>query len=70
MVSGMTRRAPWVIRVLMFQIIYPLILWLNPKTSMVSDTKRSAANVLDAAFGAGDGDAPPKDKYCVGREPF
>jgi NAD(P)-dependent dehydrogenase (short-subunit alcohol dehydrogenase family) len=70
MVSGMTRRAPWVIRVLMFQIIYAIILWLNPSTSMVSSPKRSAADVLEAAFGAENEDLPPKDKYYVGREPF
>lgn len=70
MVSGMTRKAPWFIRVVMFGIIFPFILWLKPNNTVVSSPKRSAADILEAAFGAGEGGELPKDSYFVGRQPF
>ncbi|RYP21125.1 hypothetical protein DL765_002414 [Monosporascus sp. GIB2] len=69
MVSGMQRLAPWVIRVLLFKIIYTALLWLIPKNGPARPTSRSAADVLEAAFGTEGGELP-KDKYFDGRSPF
>lgn len=68
MITGMQRSAPWVIRVLMFQYIYPLILYLFPK-GPVRSTSRSASDILAAAFGSDSGEFP-KDLYFCGRELF
>ncbi|KAI0115184.1 putative short-chain dehydrogenase [Daldinia grandis] len=54
MVSGLQRRAGWVIRVLVFQIVYPLVLYWNPD-GPVRAPGRSAGDVLEVAFGAGEG---------------
>ncbi|KAI0382411.1 putative short-chain dehydrogenase [Hypomontagnella monticulosa] len=69
MISGMQRLAPWVIRVLIFKVIYPIVLYLNPD-GPVRPTSRSAGDVIEAAFGVGEGGEPPKDKYFNGRTPF
>lgn len=69
MISGLQRLASWVIRVLIFQIIYPFILYMNPN-GPVRPTSRSARDVLEAAFGVGEGGNPPKDKYFNGRTPL
>lgn len=70
MSSGMTRLAPWFIRVLLFQIIYPLMLFFNPGTNAVRAPARSAGDVLEAAFGAvGEDGGPPRDMYFDGRVP-
>lgn len=70
MMTGITRHAPWVIRVLLFQIIYPIIAWLMPN-GPVRATRKSASDVLRAAF---DSDAVlgqfPKDLYFDGTEPM
>lgn len=70
MVSGLTRKAPWFIRIVVFGIVFPFILWLKPDNTVVSSPKRSAPDILEAAFGAGQGGEPPKDSYFVGRQPF
>ncbi|KAI0386308.1 putative short-chain dehydrogenase [Hypomontagnella monticulosa] len=49
MTTGLQRHASWFIRVLIFQIIYPIIAWLMPN-GLVRTTKKSASQVLDAAF--------------------
>ncbi|KAI1457497.1 putative short-chain dehydrogenase [Annulohypoxylon moriforme] len=69
MISGLQRLASWPIRVLMFKIIYPIILYLNPN-GPVRSTSRSAADVLEATFGVGEEGELSKDKYFNGREPF
>ncbi|KAI2779001.1 putative short-chain dehydrogenase [Daldinia loculata] len=70
MISGLQRLANWVIRVLIFQIIYPLILYWNPN-GPVRPPSRSAGDVLEAAFGVvGEGGNPPKDGYFDGRVPL
>ncbi|KAI1464376.1 putative short-chain dehydrogenase [Daldinia caldariorum] len=69
MISGLQRLAPWVIRVLLFKIIYPFILYVNPNGPLRS-TSRSAGDVLEAAFAVGEGGNPPKDKYFDGRTPL
>lgn len=70
MISGLQRLAPWFIRVLLFQWVYPLILRWRPDGGPVRPTSRSAADALELVFGAGDGSGVlPKDKYFDGREP-
>ncbi|KAI5919910.1 putative short-chain dehydrogenase [Camillea tinctor] len=70
MISGLQRLASWGIRVLLFKIIYPIVLWLNPN-GPVRPTSRSAGDTLEAAFGVvGEGGEPPKDKYFDGRTPL
>ncbi|KAI0410863.1 putative short-chain dehydrogenase [Xylaria grammica] len=61
--SGMQRLAPWVIRVLIFKVIYPIILRLRPINSMVRAPSRSAGDVLKAAFEEGEDGRLPKDAY-------
>jgi len=63
MITGHQRLAPWVIRVLVFKIIYPVLLYINPNNGQVRPTSRSAGDVLEAAFGVGEGGELPKDKY-------
>ncbi|KAI0398834.1 putative short-chain dehydrogenase [Xylaria palmicola] len=70
MISGMQRLAPWFIRVLLFKVIYPLILYLNPDNGPVRPTSRSASDALELAFGMGEGGELPKDKYFDGRAPL
>ena len=69
MISGLQRLSPWVIRVLVFQIIYPIILYLHPNNGRMRPTRRSASDVLEAAFGSGSGDLP-KDLYFDGTQPL
>ncbi|KAI0404431.1 putative short-chain dehydrogenase [Xylaria palmicola] len=62
MITGIQRLAPWVIRVLIFKIVYPLVLRLRPINSMVRAPSRSAADVLKAAFGEAV-EEEPQDAY-------
>lgn len=72
MITGLTRLAPWFIRVLLFKVIrYPLMLALNPDGKSLRPSGRSAGDVLEAAFGTvGDQGARPKDLYFDGRQPL
>lgn len=67
MTTGLQRLSPWIIRVLLFQIIYPILLYFNPSNGPVRSTSRSASDVLEAAFAAGEGGELPKDAYFDGR---
>lgn len=49
MVTGMTRGAPWAIRVLMFQIVIPLALILAPNNGTIRPPSISASHILRAA---------------------
>jgi hypothetical protein len=49
MSTGLQRSAPWFIRVILFNILFPLISWLKPNGA-IRPTKTSAAHVLSAAF--------------------
>ncbi|KAI3317206.1 putative short-chain dehydrogenase [Xylariaceae sp. AK1471] len=69
MISGLQRLAPWFIRVLLFKIIYPLVVYINPN-GPVRTPSRSAGDVLEAAFGVGEGGELPKDKYFDGTTPL
>lgn len=68
MSSGLQRLASRVIRVLLFGVIYPLMLYFNPDTDRARTPARSAGDVLEAVFGAvGEGGKPPRDLYFGGR---
>ncbi|KAI1308547.1 putative short-chain dehydrogenase [Xylaria venustula] len=69
MITGLQRLAPWFIRVVIFQVIYPFLLYMNPDNGRVRPTSRSASDTLEVAFGVGEGGDLPKDKYFDGREP-
>ncbi|KAI1122335.1 hypothetical protein F5Y10DRAFT_287275 [Nemania abortiva] len=66
MISSMTRLAPWFIRVLLFKVIYPLVLYLS-LNGLVRSMSRSAGDSLDAMFGVDEEGNPLKDKYFNGR---
>ncbi|KAI3391160.1 hypothetical protein diail_7807 [Diaporthe ilicicola] len=67
MITGLQRLAPWFIRVLLFQVVYPLMVWWKPDGGPVRPPARSAGHVLDAAFGAVSPDGGlPKDLYFDG----
>lgn len=69
MISGMQRLAPWFIRVLLFQVIYPLVLYFQPNGETVRSPARGAGDVLEAAFGdVGQDGGQPKDLYFNGRQ--
>lgn len=71
MITGAQRRSPWIIRVFLFKLVYPLIVRLFPNGETVRPPKRSAADVLEAAFAVSspsDG-GKPKDRYFDGRRP-
>ncbi|KAI0007840.1 putative short-chain dehydrogenase [Xylariaceae sp. FL0662B] len=70
MVTGMARRAFWIIRVLIFKIIYPIIAMLMPNGSIRSPQK-PASEVLQAAFESSPALGEfPKGLYFFGTEPF
>jgi len=70
MSTGLQRHAPWVIRVVIFQIIYPLIAMLLPN-GPVRTTQKSASDILQAAFESNEVLGPfPKDLYFNGTEPL
>lgn len=69
MISGLQRLAPWFIRVVLFQVIYPLILYFQPNGETVRPPARAAGDVLEAAFGeVGLDGSKPKDLYFNGRQ--
>lgn len=70
MISGLQRLAPWVIRVLIFKVVYPTMVYLSPTNGPVRPLSRSAGDVLEAAFGFSEGDELPKDKYFDGNVPL
>ncbi|KAI1277490.1 putative short-chain dehydrogenase [Xylaria sp. FL0933] len=67
MISGMQRLAPWFIRVLLFKMVYPLILYMNPD-GPIRPTSRSAGDVLEAASGVGEEGGLPKNVFFDGRK--
>lgn len=70
MLTGMHRDAPWLLRVLVFQIIYPIILMLFPN-GPVRSTQKSASHVLQAGFGSDPVLGQfPKSVYLNGTEPL
>ena len=71
MITGHQRPAPWVIRVLIFGYIMPIVGYLFPNGS-VRTPQRSGSDVLEAAFGSGlgGGDGQPKALYFDGRKPL
>ncbi|KAI0903182.1 putative short-chain dehydrogenase [Ustulina deusta] len=68
MMTGLQRHAPWLIRVLIFKLIYPIVAFLWPNGS-VRRPNMSASEVLQAAFDSYHGEFP-KDLYCVNNEIF
>ncbi|ROW15545.1 hypothetical protein VPNG_02333 [Cytospora leucostoma] len=71
MISGLQRLAPWFIRVVLFGVVYPLVLWLRPEGGPVRSAARSAGDVLEAAVGAvGVEGGLPRDLYFDGRVPL
>lgn len=70
MSTGLQRHAGWLIRILLFRIIYPLIAWLKPD-GIVRTTERSASDIVRAAFDHGPGlGQEPKDVYLDGTVPL
>lgn len=70
MVTGLQSRAPFFIRVILFKVIFPLILWYKPDGDAVRSVQRSATDVLEAAFGeVGSDGALPKGLYFNGTVP-
>ncbi|KAI0202435.1 putative short-chain dehydrogenase [Astrocystis sublimbata] len=68
MISGLQRLAPWFIRVLLFMVVYPLVLYLNPDNGPVRPTSRSASDALELAFGSvGDEGGLSDVRYFDGR---
>jgi hypothetical protein len=70
MSTGLQRHAPWIIRVLMFQIIFPIVAMLMPN-GPVRTTQKSASHILQAAFESNSVLSQfPKDLYFNGTEPL
>lgn len=67
MISGLQRLAPWVIRVLIYKFIYPVLIYLHPNNGHIRPTRRSADDVLEVAFGSRE---LQKDVYFEDRQPF
>ncbi|KAK8034822.1 hypothetical protein PG993_009817 [Apiospora rasikravindrae] len=66
MSTGITRQAPWFIRVLITQVLFPLLALLFPSGNVRSPAL-SAAHVLEAAMGSGAGLGEyPKARYFNG----
>ncbi|KAI0885805.1 putative short-chain dehydrogenase [Annulohypoxylon maeteangense] len=70
MTTGLQRHANWIIRVLMFKIIYPIIAIFMPN-GLVRSTAKSASQVLEAAFESNPTYGEfPKDSYYFDTKPF
>ncbi|CAG8959244.1 hypothetical protein HYFRA_00012602 [Hymenoscyphus fraxineus] len=68
MTTGLQRHAPWFIRVLIFQVIMPLVGLMMPN-GPYRTTQKSASHVLRAAFDSDQVMGPlPKDLYFNGLE--
>ncbi|KAK7921457.1 hypothetical protein PG985_009479 [Apiospora marii] len=71
MSTGLARQAPWVIRVLVMQVLFPLLALLMPRGGNVRSPATSAAHVLEAAVGSGPGLGElPKARFFNGLEPW
>lgn len=69
MSTGLQRHAGWLIRVLLFRVIYPFVAWLRPD-GPVRTTERSARDVVRAAFDHGpELGEEPKGVYLDGAVP-
>lgn len=70
MSTGIQRHAPWFIRVLLFQIIYPIILAFNPN-GPIRSTEKSASDVVHAAFdSSAESGESPKGLYYFNSKPL
>ncbi|KAF2964590.1 hypothetical protein GQX73_g8972 [Xylaria multiplex] len=70
MTTGLQRHASWVIRVLIFQIIYPIIAFFAPN-GLIRSTHKSATQVLNAAFDLdSEPTTLPKAGYYFDEKPF
>lgn len=70
MMTGLQRHAPWIIRVLVFQIIYPIIPFFSPN-GPIRSTHRSAMQVLYATFKSdSESGAYPKGNYYFNKKLF
>ncbi|KAK8063303.1 hypothetical protein PG996_007955 [Apiospora saccharicola] len=68
MATGMQRLAPWVIRVLFFKVVFPMMAYLSPSRAFLNSTSRAAGDVLGSGEGSAEeeeeeGAALPKDGY-------
>ncbi|KAK6841046.1 hypothetical protein PG987_001906 [Apiospora arundinis] len=63
MASGLQRLAPWFIRVVIWQIVYPFLLRIMPDRAPLRQPSRPAGEVLEVAFGLKEEPELPKDKY-------
>ncbi|KAI0118251.1 putative short-chain dehydrogenase [Nemania sp. FL0031] len=66
MTTGLQRHASWIIRVLIFQIIYPILAFIAPN-GLIRSTSKSATQVLNATF---DTTVLPKAGYYFDEKPF
>ncbi|KAK2589926.1 hypothetical protein QQS21_012398 [Conoideocrella luteorostrata] len=71
MITGLQRLAPWFIRVVIFQVIYPIIVYMFPNGSTVRTPQKSAFDVLEVTFSTDLGGGKlPKDLYFIGTQPL
>ncbi|KAK6068470.1 putative short-chain dehydrogenase [Seiridium cupressi] len=69
MSTGLQRNAPWIMKLLIFHIVFPIVAMLMPN-GPIRTTKTSASHVLQAAFDADPGPSGTlKNKYLDGTEP-
>jgi hypothetical protein len=68
MISSLQRLSPWVIRVLIYKVIYPILVYFYPN-GPIRPIRRSAFDVLEAAFGSSSAELP-KDLYFDGTQPL
>ncbi|KAK7964351.1 short-chain dehydrogenase [Apiospora saccharicola] len=69
MATGMQRLAPWVIRVLFFKVVFPMMAYLAPGRAFLNPKSRAAGDVLGAAgLGLGLGSGESSAEGREGRE--
>lgn len=61
MTTGLQRHASWFVRVLIFQIIFPIVAYLMPN-GLVRSTQKSASQILHASFSS----KPPLGEFPKG----
>ncbi|KAI0110764.1 putative short-chain dehydrogenase [Nemania sp. FL0031] len=69
MPTGLQRHAPWFIRVVIFKIVYPIVLWFSPN-GLVRSPSTSASQVLEAATCMTPEGEVPKYAYYFDGQPI
>lgn len=67
--TGLQRHGPWIVRLFIFPVLFPIGSWLMPD-GPIRTTRTSALHIMEAAFGSVPGPGePPMALYFDGAKP-